>query len=254
MSQKDHFIALGTLLLVLAIGGWFWFQIAENGSPLRSSAPRSGFRLSQRHLAGIEELEAATKGKHLPSQEDATLLPPAPAHEHIFGSRKTPYSVILYLGIDNEFSRLVFPVLKNIVSGNRRSVNLIVRHYPVANRPLDLKAAIMSECIFEQKAEPGFWSFLEQSLNQERLSETKLLAIAEGIGVKRERLGHCMRDPSPAAFVDAQKQDARKTGKLTISPSVLLVRWEPQELRFAEGANADFYFRATLDAMGLRLK
>jgi protein-disulfide isomerase len=158
-----------------------------NGYNIRGAQPFSAFKtIIDRELAkarGEVPSSAAAPGAPNLGLFDKESFPiPTPGTLSV-GNPAAPTEVVLYLDLQDEFSGDVLKTLKEMQNNNRRSVRLVVKHFPMGFHKEAARAGQAVESV-AKRAPDKLWAYLTAlSANHRSLSDARLVDIAKGLGV-----------------------------------------------------------------------
>jgi protein-disulfide isomerase len=110
-----------------------------------------------------------------------------------------------------------------------KKVKLIIKHFPLPNHPYSRQAAIAALAAGRQEK---FWEFHEMiHQSSAGLSDAKLLAIAQELGLKMDQFKQDLNDPAISSLISRDLNNGRQTdvrgtpttfvnGRLLRNPSV----------------------------------
>ena len=146
-------------------------------------------------------------------------LQPVSAEDHILGDLQAPIKIVEFSDLEcpfcKDFHRTMLQVMQKYAPTGK--VAWIYRHFPLDQ--LHSKArneAEASECAFTLGGNDKFWAFItkvfEVTPANNGLDPAQLPIIAESVGLNKIAFTECLISGKTADIVDAQYQDAVKSG------------------------------------------
>jgi len=157
-----------------------------NGYNIRGAQPFSAFKaIIDRELAKARgEAPPAALAAAAPNLGlfDKESFPTPTAGTISVGNSSAPTEVVMYLDLQDEFSGTVLKTLREMQQNNRRSVRLVVKHFPMGFHKQALRAAQAVESV-AKRAPTKLWDYLTAlNANHRSLSDARLVEIANGLG------------------------------------------------------------------------
>jgi protein-disulfide isomerase len=100
------------------------------------------------------------------------------------------------------------PLLRQVLEKYPNDVKLVVKHFPLPMHRYARKAAIAALAAGKQGK---FWEIHEKLFaNQKNLSDDKVEAIAQELGLNMEQFNKDLKDPSIASLIDRDINNGRE--------------------------------------------
>jgi len=166
--------------------------------------------------------------------------------EHIHGDVLAGISIVEYSNFTNEYSSIIQKPIRDFVDKNE-SINLIFRHFPSPDDENDYEAAYISECVFQQLDNEGFWSYADLVFERGVGTVDELVAYGEEVGADADQLRLCMSDEQIVKRVKDDKITGYSKGKVRVAPTFFFVDNRSGETRVVEGIMTIEYFQRIVD-------
>lgn len=146
-------------------------------------------------------------------------LEPVSARDHILGDIKAPIKIVEFSDLEcpfcKDFHKTMLQVMERYGPGGQ--VAWIYRHFPLDQlHSKARKEAEASECAFNLGGNDKFWTYItkvfEITPSNNGLDLAQLPIIAKDIGLDQTAFTECQTSGQTAAIVDAQYQNAVKSG------------------------------------------
>jgi protein-disulfide isomerase len=187
-----------------------------NGYNIRGAQPFSAFKaVIDRELAKARGEAPPTntrlEGPNL-SLFDAGSFPTPTAGTISVGTEKATTEVVLYMDLQDEFSGKVLDTLREMQKNNRRSLRLVVKHFPMGFHKEAARAAEAAESV--AKRSPGkLWEFLAGVVaNRQALNDEKLVEVARRVGADSDGVGKDLAANTFRSAVEADRKMGRDRG------------------------------------------
>ncbi len=230
------------LLLLLALAALFIWRSLRPG-PVAEFVPP----VILPNIQSLDDLERYTANKPLPEQSPASSLPALDPYDHVYGDPDADTVAILYTNVQNPYAKLLADGFRELVSRDN-DVAFVFRHFPSEDPPEDLMASQLSECMYLQSDNAGFWAFLDATLSQKYGKEGLLLAVSDAGGDQADA-ETCLAERETWNYVLSQRQQAELVADINVSPSVILWSRSTNDVRVIAGANPMGYFEETIADM-----
>ena len=140
-----------------------------------------------------------------PVLERSQLLP---AGSYTQGNKEAKTYLVEFSDFQCPACRSFQPQVKALVEKNKDKLVFAYRHFPLAQHPLALPAALAAEAAGEQEK---FWEMHDYIFeNQESLSEEILLSAPEKLGLDKEKYLKAFKDKKYQDKIDKDTSDGRK--------------------------------------------
>lgn len=231
------------LLLILALAALFiWRSLRPGGEPEAFVPP-----IILPEIESLDDLERYTANKPLPEPSPPSSLPALDPYDHVYGDPEADIVAILYTNVQNPYAKLLADGLRDLATRDD-AVAFVFRHFPSENPPEDLAASQLSECVFLQTDDSGFWAFLDLTLSQKYEVEGLLLSVLDAGGDATDA-ETCLTERETWNYVLSQRQQAELVADINVSPSVILWRRSTNDVRIIPGANPMDYIEKTIADM-----
>lgn len=237
--------AILVLLLVVAI---FLYRSLNPGTPADSQSALENAPVIEPEVTTLDDLEQYVQNKPVPLRSDKGMFPDLDDFDHRYGNPDADTVVILYANMTNQFAGLMLPDLMELAETDEEGVVLVYRHFPSENPPEDLMASMMSECVFLQSGEEGFWAFTTSVIGSVRNRDT-LLAYASEAGASVATAEGCVDQRQTWNYVLSHRQQAELKAKIKVSPSMVIWHRPTDDVRILAGANPMSYVQEVLGEM-----
>lgn len=144
---------------------------------------------------------------------------PISADDHLLGSPKATVTILEYSDTECPFCKSFHATLHRIINeyGKTGQVAWVYRHFPLdAIHPKTRKEAEATECAAQLGGNEKFWEYIDRVFeitpSNNGLDPTLLPQIAANIGLDRSAFETCLASDKYAAKVEAQYQDAVRSG------------------------------------------
>jgi protein-disulfide isomerase len=95
-----------------------------------------------------------------------------------------------------------------VLEKNPKSVKLVVKHFPLPMHSYARKAAVAALAAGKQKK---FWEMHKALFaSQRELSDSRVEAIAKGLGLKMDQFNRDLKDPSIESLIDRDLSNGRQ--------------------------------------------
>ncbi|MBI4252691.1 DsbA family protein [Candidatus Uhrbacteria bacterium] len=188
MSTQQLFAFLGSLIVILGIGGFLTFQdrILPGKNPSATSARKNA---STPIDGAIQSSDAVTIG---PDQATVT--------------------VVEFIDFQCPFCRAAHPTLARIMDEYKdRPVRFMFRHFPIISiHPLALPASNASLCANEQKQFLPYYDILYT--RQDEISLANLVIFAESLGLNLRQFNACLAEKRYESLIRQDVRDGLNLG------------------------------------------
>lgn len=177
MPTRHLFAFLGTLVLILTIGGLIMFR-----EPIINFALRST----------LEEQQSPSRiSKAIPRDADNSSLITSSLDVSI-GPKDARVTVVEFLDFQCPFCKAVHPTLKQLMQEYRgKSVRFVFRHFPIISvHPQALPASNASLCAHEQGQFLAYYDLLYT--RQDEISPAGFVNFARDAGLKLQQFNTCL--------------------------------------------------------------
>lgn len=231
------------LLLILALAALFiWRSLRPGGQPEAFVPP-----IILPEIESLDDLERYTANKPLPEPSPPSSLPALDPYDHVYGDPEADIVAILYTNVQNPYAKLLADGFRDLAERDN-ALAFVFRHFPSENPPEDLAASQLSECVFLQADDSGFWAFLDLTLSQKYAVEGLLLSVSDAGGDATDA-ETCLAERETWNYVLSQRQQAELVADINVSPSVILWRRSTNDVRIIPGANPMSYIEKTIADM-----
>ena len=188
MSSKHLFAFIGSLILILALGGLFLFRDTLKMMSLPTVA-KSSSQISQR----------------------SKLSPFSPSAISV-GPENAKVTVVEFLDFQCPFCKAVHPTLMQLLKEYQgQSVRFVFRHFPLISiHPLALPASNASLCANEQQKFLPYYDLLYT--RQDEISSASLVTFAQELGMNLQQFNACMAEKRYESSIRTDVKDGLALG------------------------------------------
>ncbi|PHM72177.1 DsbA family protein [Xenorhabdus sp. KJ12.1] len=172
---------------------------------------------------------------------------------HLYGSPTARFTLINYSDLECPFCKRFHETPKHLVdSAKNGMVNWEWRHFPLSfHEPLASKAAMMGECVAQQKGSKGFWAFTEYWFTH-TAGNGKSFADSENVpmlfGLDKAKYEECMTDPTVIKKIKDDMQAGNAAG-VTGTPATVIIDNQTGKTETVVGAQPFAKFVQVIDGM-----
>ena len=135
------------------------------------------------------------------------------AKAHVYGNADAPTTVVTFSDYECPFCARLHTTLKRIVDESEGTIQWEYRHLPLSNHRHALSAAVVGECIAQERGNAAFWHYTDQVLsNQARVTEEYLVSVATETGIEESVLEVCMQSQTVQDQVNSDARMAKAFG------------------------------------------
>ena len=242
-TRTKRTLVVIAIIIVLALAALFvWRSLRPGGQPEAFVPP-----IILPEIDSLDDLERFTANKPIPEPSPPSSLPALDPYDHLYGDPDADVVAILYANMQNPYAKLLADGLRDLVARDN-AVAFVFRHFPSQNPPEDLAASQLSECVFLQTDEAGFWAYLDLTLSQTYGMEGLLLSVSD-TGADPAEAETCYAERETWNYVLSQRQQAELVADIDVSPSVIVWRRSTNDVRIIPGANPMAYIEKTIADM-----
>ena len=179
---------------------------------------------------------------------------PISSNDHILGNPNADVVIVEYSDTECPYCKQFHTTLRRVMTeyGKDGRVAWVYRHFPIDSlHPKARKAAEATECVNELGGEAKFWEYLnlvyDTTTSNNTLDPAMLPKMAKTVGVDVDAFNTCLSSGKYAAKVEADYDDAVKTGGRG-TPNSILVSKDGTKTT-VQGAQPYESLKATLDAL-----
>jgi len=182
-------------------------QTLEQATPRLTEYLREQ-KAEERRTAFIGELKA--KHKTTVALKAPVVEVAAAGRPEKGGGAKAPVTIIEFSDYQCPFCKRAEDVVSQVMKTYGDKVRLVYRNYPLPMHPNARPASEAAQCA---NAQGKFWPYHEKLFaNQTALSEDKLKAYAQEVGLDGQKFAECLAQKSFKAAIDQDITDASKVG------------------------------------------
>jgi protein-disulfide isomerase len=150
------------------------------------------------------------------------------SEDHILGNKDARIQVITYSDTQCPYCGLFYDTVNQIINERGEEIAWVYRHYPIPQlHPTAPKDSEALECAFEQGGEDAFWGFSDELyLGEYGNNDTKLVTIAEKLGLEKDSFQTCLEEERYKERVNSDIEEANKLGITGTPTSLILVDGE----------------------------
>ncbi|WP_245621636.1 DsbA family protein [Sedimenticola selenatireducens] len=170
-------------------------------------------------ISFVEKQRAlARSNQQRSSAEQAKNVRPVSNEDHIYGNPKAEITLVEYSDFECPFCKRFHPTAKQLVDQSDGAVNWVYRHFPLAfHNPGAQKQAEASECAGKLGGDEAFWRYSEliydrTTSNGNGFPISKLVPLAEEIGLESDPFKQCLDDGEMASKVKADYENGVASG------------------------------------------
>lgn len=233
-TRKDIGLILAIIFASSVIAGslvFFGMQMgAKNGGGVKVEDIEQAL---DNYVKKQQAKQDQTKQQALQQQQQQAIamaknLKKVSADDHVKGNRNADFSLIEYSDFECPLCKEFHPTSQQILEAYNGKVNLVYRHWPLSyHEPMATKEAIASECVNELGGNDKFWEYVDQvfektTSNGNGLNDEKVLAIAESIGINKERFQKCITSGKYDAKIKQDIAEGNNAGVSGTPGNILL--------------------------------
>lgn len=172
---------------------------------------------------------------------------------HLYGNPTARFTLVNYSDLECPFCKRFHETPKYLVdSAKNGMVNWEWRHYPLSfHEPMASKAAVMGECIAQQKGSKGFWAFTEYWFTHtagngqgfEKSDEVPAL-----FALDKSKYDACITDPVIIKKIKDDMQAGNAAG-VTGTPATVIIDNETGQTETVVGAQPFSKFVQVIEGM-----
>lgn len=171
----------------------------------------------------------------------------------LYGDPSARFTLVNYSDLECPFCKRFHETPKYLVdSAKNGMVNWVWRHYPLSfHEPLASKAAMMGECIAQQKGSKGFWAFTEYWFSNTAGNGQGFSAIDNVptlFGVDKQKFESCMGDPTVIKKIKDDMQSGNEAG-VTGTPATIIIDNKTGKTETVVGAQPFSKFVEVIESM-----
>lgn len=251
IDRSKQVLGLATLLFIGVLIGWFFYWLLAPSNDVEPIV----------YKPIIPELETGQGYEVVDStqlDEESTLeelteiveqAPQQPVFKRQSGSNLTvvnnydsvevtdadpAISMFYYGDFSDMLSKLMYSRAREFGSENKRDVQFVVRHYPLANKDFSSEVAVAIECIKMKGSDTTTDNILERFSKENIREETTIASIVSDFGVNEETLGNCSSDSQVYLRPQFHKTKGRQHG-IAGAPSVVFQHDETKDVVIVTG-------------------
>lgn len=172
---------------------------------------------------------------------------------HQYGNPQARFTLINYSDFECPFCKRFHETPKYLVDSAKNGlVNMQWRHFPLSfHEPMASKAAMMSECVAQQKGSKGFWAFTEYWFNH-TAGNGQGFADSDNIpavfGLDKSKFSACMSDPAVVQKIKSDMKAGDADG-VTGTPATIIIDNQTGKSEKVVGAQPFSKFAQIIEAM-----
>ncbi|SUC33720.1 Protein-disulfide isomerase [Providencia rustigianii] len=172
---------------------------------------------------------------------------------HMYGNPSARFTLINYSDLECPFCKRFHETPKYLVdSAKNGMVNWVWRHFPLSfHEPMASKAAMMGECVAQQKGSKGFWAFTEYWFTNSAGNGQGFAGsdkIPELFGLNKEQYESCLTDPVIIKKIKDDMQAGNVAG-VTGTPATIVIDNETGKTETIVGAQPFAKFVQVIEGM-----
>jgi len=185
-------------------------------------------------VAGVEQV--APEAPSGPDAESLKKTPQVGENEHKRGAKNPVVTIIEYSDYECPFCNRFHDTMTEVMDKYGDKVQWVYRHYPLTNiHPNAQQVSEVSECVAKYGSEDAFWKFTDAFYG--RIAEDKtlsqeesLLALAQEIGVNKNKVKTCLDNGEMTDLVVEQRAGGQGAGISGTPGSVVISKDGQYEL------------------------
>ena len=172
---------------------------------------------------------------------------------HLYGNPSARFTLINYSDLECPFCKRFHETPKYLVdSAKNGMVNWEWRHFPLSfHEPMASKAAMMGECVAQQKGSKGFWAFTEYWFTNSAGNGKGFAGsdkIPELFGLNKAQYDACLTDPVIIKKIKDDMQAGNVAG-VTGTPATVVIDNETGKTETIVGAQPFAKFVQVIEGM-----
>ncbi|MDI1437238.1 DsbA family protein [Polyangium sorediatum] len=183
--------------------------------PCKACDPAARF-LTERVKAGLGRADAARAYEiRFGSKVTAVDVAGSPMK----GSASAPVTIMVWSDFECPACRRIVPIVERVAAAHEDDVRLVHKFYPL---PRHTHAEVAARAAYAAQRQGRYWE-MEHALfeNQDKLGESMIGEIAEGLGLDMGKLRADMQSEAATKTIDRDKADADRAG-LMGTPFILI--------------------------------
>lgn len=134
--------------------------------------------------------------------------------DHIRGNPEAEITLVEFSDLQCPFCQRFHPTAQQALQEYGDKIRWIYKHFPLDNlHPNARPAAEASECVWEQKGDEGFWTFVDKVFeNQDRMGSALYREIAEDLSANLTQFDTCVSQRKYEDKVEADYQQGVQAG------------------------------------------
>lgn len=209
-----------------------------------------------REAESLEEIRIANEGAEVPDpvyagSKEQRDIPEYTSDEHILGSPDARFTLVWYTSLSSRLSSLIYPEIIQFIS-DHPEINLVMRHFPLADRKLDWAISRIAECVATENGNEAYWEYISLLFDLPRITSTIAKETAVNLNLAEERVKECFDDEESMEIhgqVFLDKQHAWMMGKITSSPTLVFVDNDAKKMWFIERAETREFMERVWEAI-----
>lgn len=150
------------------------------------------------------------------------------------GPVEAPVEIVIFSDFQCPYCSKLVPMLEQVMDLYPKEVKVVFKNYPLRNHKYARQAAVAALAANEQGK---FWPFHDGLFeNYAQIDETKIIALADKLGLDREQFQRDMKNQKIWAQINKDTQEAKKVG-VHGTPTVMINGKQLQD-RSVEGFRA----------------
>lgn len=135
--------------------------------------------------------------------------------DHVLGNKDAAVTLFSFVDYECPYCASFFSTAKDFVQHNS-GVNLVIRHFPLANHKNAMHLAETAECVSEQTGDNGFYDFSERAFRSIHNSNPKLNpsqnALLSLTGINANKINNCASSGKHEKKILGYMEEARRIG------------------------------------------
>lgn len=155
--------------------------------------------------------------------------PPSKNDHYKIRNDSAPITIINYISMDCVHCKNAYIAEDAFLASlpeEKRNINLVYRHNPLASQKLSQEKALISECVYQQGGNKAFFAFISNvfsSYNEDQKDNLWVKNIATSYVTSQELLETCTRDEKTRNLIQQQKNE-NIIAEINETPSLLIFR------------------------------
>lgn len=163
-------------------------------------------------------------------QEQASVIKPISATDHVLGDPKAKIVIVEYSDIECPFCKQFHNTLHQLMNeyGTKGQLTWVFRHFPVHQN--SIKEGVAIECAAEVGGNEGFWKYADaifaKTTSNNGLDLAQLPVLASQVGLNVDKFNACLTSGKYEKKIDQDRSDVIAAGAEGTPYSVIFANGE----------------------------